>query len=638
MCGIAGIIANSDASLASAMLGTIAHRGPDDWGVECFESADARKRAVLGHVRLSIIDLSAEARQPMSNEDGRLWITFNGEIYNYAGLREELLAAGHTFRSHSDTETILHGYEQWGLDCVSKLTGMFAFGLFDTRSGEFTLVRDRFGIKPVYYTRVGEQLAFASEIKALLEVPGVRAEIDPQSLDLYLTLGYVPGPRTMFRGIEKLQAGTILRYRDGRIQLTTYWSPPAPHPANESFDDQVAQLASMLDKSVADHLVADVPVASFLSGGLDSSVVTALMARHMPAGKRPQTYCVGYDAGENRHDERSYAKMVADHVGTDHREIICDDDYAASSISRLIWHMDEPIAEDLLPPYARVCELARRDVKVTLSGEGADEFIYGYRYYGLERVRCVAAWVPSPLRSLGGMFIGADDDDLKRRAMHCCLEADELGSFLRWANCMARATRGGLYGDSMRAELGGFDSDAMLRGLFGAVPARGTDFAPAVDARYRMVDYILARADKLSMAVSLEVRVPFLDHRVAELLARVPVKHKIKGFSGKQLLRAVARPLLPSEIVDRRKKPFGAPVDQWLNGLVKANLTSSRLVEDGVLSRAGVDAIVARSGGGSPAHMRLWMILMLEMWYRIFIRREDRPKATMMSKRELVTA
>jgi len=637
MCGIAGIIGQSDAAVASAMLKTIAHRGPDDSGVECFESGDLHKRAALGHVRLSIIDLSPDGRQPMSNEDGRLWITFNGEIYNYAGLRDELIALGHVFRSHSDTETILHGYEQWGLDVVARLIGMFAFGLFDTRTGEFTLVRDRFGIKPVYYTRVGEQLAFASEIKALLEVPGVRREIDPQSLDLYLTLGYVPGPRTMFRGIEKLQPGTILGLRDGRIQLTSYWSPPMPQPTNESFDDQAAQLGEILDKSVADHLVADVPVASFLSGGLDSSIVTALMALHMPAGKRPQTYCVGYDAGENRHDERSYARIVADHVGTDHREIICDDDYAAASISRLIWHMDEPIAEDLLPPYARVCELARRDVKVTLSGEGADEFIYGYRYYGLERVRGIASWAPSPLRSLGGMFVGADEDNLKRRAMHCCLASTELESFLRWANCMTGAARGALYGDAMRKDLSGFDADSTLGGLFGSVKARGTDFAPAVDARYRMVDYILARADKLSMAVSLEVRVPFLDHRVAELLARVPVKHKIKGFSGKQLLRAVARPLLPAEIVDRRKKPFGAPVDHWLDGLVKANLTNSRLVEDGVLSRTGVDAIVAKAGGGSPAHMRLWMLLVLEMWYRIYIRREVRPSAGG-TKRELVTA
>ena len=637
MCGIVGVIGNSDESVVSAMMATIVHRGPDDSGVESFNGPDARRRAALGHVRLSIIDLSPDGRQPMCNEDRTLWITFNGEIYNYAGLREELIRAGHRFRSHSDTETIIHGFEQWGTGVVSRLTGMFAFALFDTQTGECTLVRDRFGIKPVYYTRVGDQLAFASEIKALLEVPGVKREIDPQSLDLYLTLGYVPGPRTMFRDIMKLQPGTILRMRDGRTQLTTYWSPPTPQPVNESFEDQTAQLSAILSQSVADHLVADVPVASFLSGGLDSSIVTALMARHMPAGQRPKTYCVGYERSESRHDERDYADIVAKHVGTEHQEIICTDDYARTALPKLIWHMDEPIAEDLLPPYARVCELARRDVKVTLSGEGSDEFIYGYRYYGLERMRRWIGRLPGPLRGLGRAVVGDDRDDLKRRALNCCLSGSEIESFLRWANCNDAASRAMLYGDGLRRQLSNFSADAECGGLFGGVPGKGTDYAPAADQRYRMVDYILARADKLSMAVSLEVRVPFLDHRVAELLARVPVKHKIQGFSGKQLLRAAARPLLPAEIVDRRKKPFGAPVDHWIGELARRNLSKSLLVDDGVLSRSGVDGVIAASGGGSSAHMRLWMLLVLELWYRIFIRRTPEETASA-ARRDQVTA
>ena len=624
MCGIAGIVGVADASVIGAMLGSIRHRGPDDMGSELF-GVERGGPAMLGHVRLAIIDLSPAGHQPMSNEDGSLWITFNGEIYNYVALRNELLRCGHIFHSHSDTEVVLHGYEEWGEGCVDRLTGMFAFAVYDTRRRELLLVRDRFGIKPLYYHVSGTQLVFASEIKALLETPDVPRVLDFSSLDLFLTLGYVPGPRTMFRDIQKLQPGHLLRFAKGRVRLRQYWSLPSANVADESFAAQARRLEAILDLSVQDHLVADVPVASFLSGGLDSSVITALMARHMTGGQTLKTYCVGYELSKSRHDERSHAQIVADHIGTEHHEIVCTDKFAVKALPRLIWHMDEPIAEALLPPYASVCELAQRDVKVTLSGEGADEFLYGYRYYALEGLRQTSHVLPAGLRALGRRALtslGAVDS-LRIRALSCCLHDTALDSFLEWSICFRGAERQAIYTGWSRQVLGGFDAQEYLRDIVAPIIPAGPDYAPSLDARWRMVDYILTRTDKLSMAASLEVRVPFLDHRVVELLAQVPARHKIRGLESKRLLREVARPLLPDSITRRRKKPFGAPVDHWLPPLAQRYLTDSALVRDGILDAQSVARRIQAGLSQPDAQSKLWMLVALDLWYRIFIQRDS---------------
>lgn len=624
MCGIAGIIGSSDTQLMERMLATIAHRGPDDSGIERFDEVGHREGSVLGHRRLSIIDLSTKGKQPMSNEDGTLWVVFNGEIYNFAELRQELEQAGHVFRSHTDTEVILHGYEQWGASCVERFNGMFAFGLLDTRRGELLLVRDRLGIKPLFYAHLADRFLFASECKAILEDPRLSREVCPQALDLYLALGYVPGPRSIFKNIKKLQPGHMLFLREGQVRIERYWELPSPRPVQQTYDEQVDEFQSLLSTATRDRMVADVPLGNFLSGGLDSSVVTALMAGHLDAGRKPQTFCVGYDHHESRHDESGFASMVADHVGTDHRKVVCSDEYAIESLPRLVWHMDEPVAEDLLSPYARLCEFAREHVTVVLSGEGADEFLYGYRYYCLDTLRRRTGLVPKPIRAAGSALLGkiGSRDNLRLRAMLCCLKSSALDSFAEWSTLFSQSERRSLYGDAFGGSLAATGVADEFAAVIDDGSLRGTDFAPAMDARYRMVDYILSRTDRLSMAVGLEARVPFLDHRIVEFLARVPVDHKIRGFEGKQLLRSVGGRLLPDEIVHRRKKPFGAPVKEWLAELSKRYLADSALVADGLIHKARIRALCSSPPGVHGATTKLWALIVLELWYLVYIRRD----------------
>ena len=608
-----------------SLLGAIAHRGPDDAGIIRFDEVGSVPAAVFGHRRLSVIDLSTNGHQPMSNSDGSRWIVFNGEIYNFSKIRQQLVLAGHKFRSSTDTEVILHGHEEWGEDAIQHLNGMFAYAIFDRTNGELRLVRDRLGIKPLYYTRTPGKFAFASEMKALLRIPGVPSKIDLEALDLYLAMGYVPGPRTIFSGIEKLQPGHTLVLRDGKVSIQNYWSLPSPQPVNSSAAEQAEEFRDLLTEAVSDQMVSDVPLGSFLSGGLDSSVVTALMARKLGSQRRVQTFCVGYDLQESRHDESDYAALVSEHVGTEHHKIICSDRYAVESLKKLVWHMDEPVAEDLLPPYAKLSEYARKHVTVVLSGEGADEFLYGYRYYCIEKTRQRLGRIPRPLRKLGRAALEgmACHDNLRVRALCCGLEDDEFSSYIRWSTLYTEKERRGMYGDAIRPQMGSHDPADAFRSVLADVKAKETDFAPAMDARYRMVDYILSRADKLSMAVGLEVRVPFLDHRIVEYLARVPVMNKIHGFEGKQLLRTIASSLLPDEIVHRRKKPFGAPVAEWIDQLSRLYLHNSRLVSDGLIRKDYLSGLISQGMASHGAHTRIWALIILELWYRVYIYRDS---------------
>ncbi len=619
MCGIAGIIGKNDHDLMKKMLDVIAHRGPDDSGIKSFTNGDG---VVLGHRRLSIIDLSEQGHQPMCNEDGKLWVVFNGEIYNFAEIRKDLEQAGHEFKSHSDTEVILHGYEEWGEEVIHRFVGMFTFCLFDTVTGNTIVARDRLGIKPLYYIRHGNFFAFSSEIKSLLELPEVERAMDMASLDDYLTYGYVPGPSTMFKGIKKLQPGCIATYKSGELAIRKYWELPEPTPENKGIDEQAEELESILTLAVKDRLVSDVPLGSFLSGGLDSSIVTALLAKNLDSEHIPKTFCVGYQLEESRHDERGYADIVAQHVNTDHHFIECGNDYAVNGLPKLVWHMDEPVSEDLLPPYAKLCEFAREDVTVILSGEGADEFLYGYRYYCLQKIQNRMRIAPGVLRGLARKFLDTRHDNLKHRALSAVLTDNEKELFMKWSTLNTRENRADLYGSAVSDIDRHTYIDRDLDELLENGKHSGTDFSPSIDARYRMVDYILSRTDKLSMAVGLEVRVPFLDHRVIEYLSRVPVGNKIHGHEGKQVLRKVAGKFLPEDIVWRRKKPFGSPVQEWLAALVKIYLHDSVLVQDGILNQ---EALQALSGSAYEVHgnqTRLWSILILEIWYRIFIRQD----------------
>jgi asparagine synthase (glutamine-hydrolysing) len=622
MCGIAGVIGSSDTGVVRRMTEVIRHRGPDDHGILAFERLPGIQEAVLGYQRLSIIDLSKAGNQPMCNEDGTLWTVFNGEIYNFADLRLELERAGHRFASHTDTEVVLHGYEEWGGRCVERFVGMFAYALLDTRRGELLLVRDRLGVKPLYYVGVNGTFAFASEIKALLEVPGVPREIDAVGLDLYLALGYVPSPRTLFREVRKLPPGHMLRLSTAGMQVEEYWRLPPPTPTDEPFEEQVEGVRRLLEASVASRMVSDVPVGCLLSGGLDSSTVSALMARTFGPKKRLETFCVGYESSDSRHHEHPFAAVVGRHLGARHHEIICTNEFAVDALPSLIWHMDEPTGDDLMAPYALVCQLARRDVKVVLSGEGSDEFMFGYRYYCLENVRRWARLIPGPLRSVGRemMVRMADGDSFRNRALRACLGDSEMHSFLEWSACLSHRECEDLIGSGYRVN--GHDRETRIREALGQPPGGGPHWAPGLDGRFRMVDFILNRTDKLSMAVGLEAREPFLDHRLIEYLARVPMRRQIKGFEGKQLLRHAVKDLLPVEIVWRRKKAFGAPVEEWLVPLSRRYLRDSRLVAEGILRGPAVRQWAEPPLQGGIVSAKVWALIALEIWFRVFIQQD----------------
>ncbi len=625
MCGIAGIIGSSDVDVVGRMLSKIAHRGPDDQGLERFGELPNGRAAVLGHRRLSIIDVSTRGHQPMSNEDRTVWVVCNGEIYNFRALRTALQDAGHVFQSKTDSEVLIHGYEEWGVGLLDRLIGMFAFALLDTKSGELLLARDRLGIKPVYYTKHNGGFAFASEMKALLEVPGMAREIDPQALDAYLMLGYVPGPRTLFRGITKLQPGCLMRIGERMEGPKKYWSLPDANPRNESFEEQTEQFSELLDCVIGEHLVSDVPLGSFLSGGLDSSMITALMMRHRSGGPQLQTFCLGYGDRRHRHDERDAAAEIAGHLHTRHSEIVCEDSAAIDMLPALVWHVDEPIAEGLLAPFALLCRRARQDVTVILSGEGADELLFGYRYYGLEEWRRRCSVLPGPLRSAvgGALHRMVSRDGARSRALGCCLEDTPLASFVEWSTIFPAVCRTELYGDALRHCTTTLNPAELFGGATGRANGDSIHIAPMLDARYRMVDYILSKNDKLSMAVGLEIRVPFLDHRVIEFLAGVPVSHKIHGSRNKRLLRSAASTLLPAAVAERRKKPFAAPLGEWLPVLVSRYMRPSLLAEDGVLNDQALDTLVRRALRDGSQHAKLWVLLILEIWYRIYIRQDS---------------
>ena len=624
MCGFAGIIGSADERLLARMLSRLQHRGPDDSSIERFDAVRGLGSAVLGFQRLSIIDLSSAGRQPMTNEDGTVWVVFNGEIYNFLEIRTELEALGHVFRSRTDTEVVIHGYEQWGADCVKRFNGMFAFAVLDQRQGRVLIVRDRLGIKPLYYTQAKGQLLFASEAKALLESPNVPRRMDLKSLDQYLTLGYVPGERTMFENILRLEPGHFLTYDGKNLKVEAYWSVPAHSATQGNEVDLVDEFHDLLTDAVRLQLISDVPLGAFLSGGLDSSAVVAIMARELGI-ERLKTFCVGYENCESRHDERAHAEALSKWLGTSHHSTVCTQRDAVEGLPQLVWHLDEPIAEDVMPAYLRLSRAAREEVTVVLTGEGSDEFGYGYRYYGLERFRRRAQFAPSPLRSVLSSAVNrfSPAGSLKGRAASYCLCGNEVEAFLSWWTLFSSRQKKNLFGNAISAKMDGSGLRQQMNALAEHRSERGVDLVAWLEARQRMVDYVLLRSDRLSMAVGLEARVPFLDHRVVEFMSRVPASAKMNGWTGKVLLRRAVEKLLPPENAGRRKKPFGAPVGEWLASAVPTYLTDSKLVADGVLAQAGVQEVIdCRQSDSRRYDEQAWALVMLEVWYRIFIRQD----------------
>ena len=624
MCGIYGMLHLDGASAAPEALRPMArrtvHRGPDD------EGAYIDRPLAFGMRRLSIIDV-AGGHQPLGNEDGTLSLIANGEIYNYRALRSELSAQGHRFRTASDCETIIHLYEQHGDAFVERLNGMFAFALWDARRRRLLLGRDRLGIKPLYLWHDGRRLVFASEAKAILAIPGIRAELDPSALSSYLELGYVPAPQSIFRGIRKLAPATVLSAEHGQVAERRYWTVPAQVDAAPSEQEWVERVRSRLEESVRMQMVSDVPIGAFLSGGVDSSAVVAFMAA--ASGRPVKTYAIGFGGGEaeNFYNELPYARKVAERFGTDHHEILVRPD-VASLLPQLLWQMDEPIADTAFITTYLVSQFARRDVTVILSGVGGDELFGGYRRYLGSHYQAYFDRLPAGLRraasALGEKLPGDRHSPLlnalrlaKGFLSTAGLPFDErYRSYVEVfpddaATALLRQPRSDTYdalSDAFAAASGGDELNQML----------------AVDAQTQLPDDLLLLTDKMSMAVSLECRVPLLDHELVELAARIPQEVKIRGGRLKHALKAALADVLPPDILDRKKRGFGTPMGAWLKGelapLMREVLSASAIEARGLFRPPEVAALIeAHSANRLDGTDRLLTLLHLEIWARMYL-------------------
>ncbi len=624
MCGIHGILqldgSPAAAEALQAMGRVTIHRGPDD------EGAHADGPLAFGMRRLSIIDL-AGGHQPLSNEDGTLWLVANGEIYNYQALRRELAAQGHRFKTGSDCETILHLYEEHGDDCVQHLNGMYAFALWDARRRRLLIGRDRLGIKPIYLCSDGKRLLFASEAKAILAVPGVKAELDPAALSSYLALGYVPAPQSIFRGIRKLPPATLLVAEGGRVEERRYWRVPGDVDRALSEDEWVARLRARLEESVRMQMVSDVPIGAFLSGGVDSSAVVAFMSAH---SDRPvKTYAIGFGGGdaEAYYNELPYARQVAQRFRTDHHEILVRPD-VVSLLPRLLWHMDEPIADTAFITTYLVSEFARRDVTVILSGVGGDELFGGYRRYLGNHYQAYFGRLPAGLRRAAlalGEKLPSDRHSPLLNAMRLAkgfLSTAGLPFEERYRSYVQ------VFSADVAAQLlrerCATERDALTDAFHAATSADDLNRMLSVDADTQLPDDLLLLTDKMSMAVSLECRVPLLDHELVELAARVPAGVKIRGGRLKHLMKASLKGLLPEGILTRKKRGFGTPMGAWLKGdlapLVRYLLSEDAVKVRGLFRYPEIGRLIAaHEANRLDGTDQLLALLNLEIWARIYL-------------------
>jgi len=646
MCGIAGFIGAlphwiEPYSDLRRMAQAIAHRGPDDEGSLYASVANGRVQVGLAHRRLSIIDLNT-GQQPLGNEDGRVQVVFNGEIYNFKELRRDLQACGHVFRTASDTEVIVHAYERWGEDCVARLRGMFAFAIWDARRERLMLARDRFGEKPLFLRHQDGVLLFASEIKSLLTWPGVRAQVDLNAVWDYLGYRYVPGPATLFAGIRKLPPGFYAVWRDGHLQETRYFIPPdGQRRIEEPVPDRPErEFLKRLDEAVAMRMVSDVPFGAFLSGGIDSSTVVGLMARHSQGPV--QTFSVGFDDPEN--DELGYARQVAEHLATDHHELQIAAHQVMDELPALIGFRDAPVSEPSDVPIYLMAREARRRVKMVLTGEGADEILGGYPKHRFEPLGRYYRLLPGGLRHrLLEPLLGQLPFAFRRaRTAIAALGLEQFDERMaRWFGALSVSEREHLVAfapsgkplnlQSLYAPAGPVQSKV---GHDAGHPPRPLQFDSAPDASpLRRIlyfdqtswlpDNLLERGDRMTMAVGLEARMPFMDHELAAWVARLPDRYRVRGSTGKWLLREAARGLLPRQILERKKIGFRVPIDQWLRGPMRAflldHLAGSRTRTARYYRPAALQGVLDEHLGGRVNHEKLlWSLLNLELWCRHF--------------------
>jgi asparagine synthase (glutamine-hydrolysing) len=622
MCGIAGFIGEGKlshqdrAAVLDRMCRVIEHRGPDDQGTFI------KGEAALGMRRLSIIDL-AGGHQPISNEDGTVTVVFNGEIYNYRELQGELEAHGHLFKTNSDTEAIVHAYEEYGEQCVNRLRGMFAFAVWDERKKKLFLARDRVGKKPLYYSDTrGGSFIFGSELKALLEHPEATRDVNLEAVDEYLSFGYVPDPLCIFRDVKKLPPGHYLTLVNGNISVKKYWDFNY-EPVEFSDEEEILdRLRVLLDEAVRMRLVSDVPLGAFLSGGIDSTAVVGLMARNLD---RPvKTFSIGFN--EDSFNELKYARIAARRFGTDHHEFIVTPEIC-QIVDELVWHFDEPFADSSAIPTYMVSKLAREHVTVVLSGDGGDELFAGYDRYITDRKRSGFARIPRSLRH--GMM-----QPLSRRLPHGAwgrnfihnIALDPLDRYIDSVSVFTSLNKTSLCTDSFRAQL--HDQSQVAECLRDCAVQAKTgerlDQILYIDSKMYLPGDILTKVDRMSMAVSLEVRSPLLDHKLIEFVTRIPASMKLRGLQSKHILKRAVQDIVPAEILNRSKQGFGLPIGMWINQQLRERMRDTlmdlRARQRGYLKQEYVTKLLDEHERGRRDHSTaLWALLMLELWHRSFV-------------------
>ncbi len=620
MCGIAGYATTRRIEgLGPAlrrMTDVISHRGPDDAGFFETETADGTARAGLGHRRLSIIDLST-GHQPIGNEDGSVQIVFNGEIYNFEQTRDALVARGHVFRTRSDTETIVHAYEEWGVECLSRLRGMFAFAIWDANRNRLFIARDPFGKKPVFVYEQDGLFLFASEIKSILSFPGVAPRVNRAALWDYFAYRYVPGPATLFENVRKLIPGGYLLWQDGIVTEQRYYSPPDARArrAASSMADPIDGFLGQLDDAVRIRMISDVPFGAFLSGGLDSSAVVALMARH--SALPVKTFSVGF--AESAYSELAHAKTIAESFGTDHHELTISQDHLMEHLPALVRSRDAPVAEPSDIPIYLLSKEARRTVKMVLTGEGSDEILGGYpkhvyeRYAGLyqrvpQTVRCgliepLIAALPYGFRRAKTAVLNLGLEDRRERMPRWfgALSEREAGRLL----ALPRPSRDPLAEVPFQTE----DGNSPLRSIL------------YFDQTSWLPDNLLERGDRMTMAASLEARMPFMDHELAEFVSGLPDEWRGRGDTTKRILREAMKRLLPAGILARPKVGFRVPVNEWFRGSMRdylvENLTGADSRTRAYYRTDALQRVLTDHVAGKQNHEKLlWCLLNLEIWHR----------------------
>ena len=621
MCGIAGFIDQGDFSaeersaILTRMCDVIIHRGPDDQGY----MVDGP--VALGMRRLSIIDL-AGGHQPISGEDGTVTIVFNGEIYNFRELKEQL-EARHTFKTNSDTEAIVHCYEEFAESCVTHLRGMFALAIWDDKAKALFLARDRVGKKPLYYTETAQgTFIFGSELKSILEHPHVEREIDLEALDAYLTLGYVPDPLSIFRNIRKLPPGHTLTYSKGRTTLRQYWDFNYETEPARSEESYVEELRYLLEDAVRARLISDVPLGAFLSGGLDSSTVVALMARIM--GQPVKTFSIGFR--EDSYNELKYARLTAEKYGTDHHEFFVTPEICEVA-DELAWHFDEPFTDPSAIPTYMVSKLAREHVTVALSGDGGDELFGGYRRYLVERNRRMFSQLPKVFRQnvMAPLSVRLPHGARGRNLLHN-LALDPFDRYLDSISVFTSINRRLLYSQDFKDSLARVPSvsDRFLQYASQVKTGEDLDLLLYTDSKTYLPGDILTKVDRMSMAASLETRAPLLDQRLIDFVTRIPAALKIVGEETKYIFKRAVKDLRPEEIMTRPKQGFGIPIRKWINeelrGKIRDTLNDSVTRQRGYFEPSYVQVLLDEHERGRRDHSySLWALLMLELWHRRFL-------------------